>query len=409
MELPEFLRPAHPSVFTLEITTRCQNDCIGCGNVFNHTQREMPSAFWEDAIGVLSPFARGYRVTGGEPTLHKDFDKIVSLIDQTNVPWSLFTNGNWAKPEKVLNKLEKCKNLKGLLVSLHGSNDRDYQTFCQINAFARVVENIKLAISRGLRVTTNTLLLKTTIQHLEEVADLSLLLGTSGVVFGRYYGASHGELIPSIQELHASLLKIAELKSKDHRISISNCVPTCFLPETDFGGRGCTSGITHCTIGPMGEVRPCTHVDLVLGNILENDLLEIWAGQALETWRDAIPVECYSCFALNHCRGGCRATAKDLALSRDPLIVGPLHEEKRLPVIEIGLDDYPRICCQVVMAANAVNLIGDGRYITLTQSSIPILQDLNGHVSIQTLIERHGPAVGELVGRLVNINLAILE
>ena len=74
------------------------------------------------------------------------------------------------------------------------------------------------------------------------------------------------------------------------------------------------------TIDPWGNMRPCAHVPLTCGNLLEQSLEEIWHSAAMEAWRGKIPEECIGCEEFEVCRGGCRATAMLRGLRRNPLM-----------------------------------------------------------------------------------------
>jgi radical SAM protein with 4Fe4S-binding SPASM domain len=71
-----------------------------------------------------------------------------------------------------------------------------------------------------------------------------------------------------------------------------------------------------------GDVYPCRRLPVVIGNLLHDDLEEIWRGEALEQLRnrDALTDRCGRCRLRWHC-GGCRAVAYALggsALAEDP-------------------------------------------------------------------------------------------
>jgi radical SAM protein with 4Fe4S-binding SPASM domain len=229
------------------------------------------------------------------------------------------------------------------------------------------------------------------------------------ISFGRYYGPALKNLSLSTPELKLALSQIAAMRQKDYRVSLSNCVPTCFLPDEDFGGGGCTSGFTHCTIGPMGEVRPCTHAEEILGYLPDDNIEELWQSAAIAKWRNLIPDDCLACHALNTCRGGCRAVAQKLALPHDPLHTRPLKRKNQDVVVELGLLDRPKLSCSVESTDFGFALSGAGHYITLSHKSKSILQMLDGNTTIQKISEKHGPASLELIGGLLQQRLLELQ
>jgi AdoMet-dependent heme synthase len=406
--LPLYLQPPLPTVFTFEITARCQHRCAGCGNVFTHSNTEIDIAGWRRIIARLRPYIQALRVTGGEPTLHPQFDLLLQEIDKLQVPYVVFTNGNWNHSQAALQLFQASRNLKGLLVSLHGSDRDTFRRFTGLDVFEKVLANIRQAAAAGLRVATNTLLLSTTVDRLPAIADLVLAAGAANVSFGRYYGRFLPEFSPSEAQLRQALLQIAGLRRTDRRISLSNCVPLCFTDGQDFGGGGCTSGLTHCTVGPLGEIRPCTHAELVLGHMPSDNLEELWRSPALMGWRDLIPDHCLDCGALNVCRGGCRAVAQKLGLPHDPLQREAMQEMGQA-VVELGLHDRPLLSCDTKDTDFGIALSGAGHYITLSRQSRPILDMLDGTTTLEAIQEEFGPASLELIGGLVRQNLVELQ
>jgi radical SAM protein with 4Fe4S-binding SPASM domain len=363
---------------------------------------------WTKIIAGIQPYAKSLRITGGEPTLHKQFALLLGQVDLLGIPFVLFTNGNWRNADAVIETLLGCANLKGLLVSLHGSHADAYQDFTGVDAFEKVLANIRLATSAGLRVATNTLLLTNTLDHLPVIAEAAFAAGAANVSFGRYYGPALKGLSPTPAVLKRALSQIAEMRQKDRRISLSNCVPACFSPNEDFGGGGCTSGFTHCTIGPAGDVRPCTHSEVVLGYMPHDDIAGLWKSAALTQWRNLIPDDCLDCRALSTCRGGCRAVARKLATPYDPLHVKPLKAEPQFTVIEVGLLDRPKLSCSVEATKFGFVLSGSGHYVTLSHHSLPILQMLDGKTTVKKIKREHGPASLELIGGLLQQRLVEL-
>lgn len=407
--LPAYLQPPLPTVFTFEITARCQHHCAGCGNVFTHSNTELDIEGWRNIIARIRPYIHALRITGGEPTLHRQFESFLTEIDKLQVPFVVFTNGNWAHPDSLIKLFQNCTHLKGLLVSFHGGTPTAFQQFTHTDAFETVLSNIRRAASVGLRVATNTLLLSTTVGQLPKIADLLFQAGASNVSFGRYYGPHLERFSPSESQFSQALSQIASMRRMDQRISLSNCVPQCFSMEEDFGGGGCTSGFTHCTIGPLGDVRPCTHAELVLGHLPDDDLAVLWRSPALMHWRNRIPDACLNCAALNVCRGGCRAVAQKLNLSHDPMQRKALRRAKVSAMVEVAMSDMPRLRCEVKPTDFGVSLSGRGHYITLTDQSRPILERLDGNTSIAEILAEFGPGSLELIGGLVNQHLLELS
>jgi radical SAM protein with 4Fe4S-binding SPASM domain len=360
----------------------------------------MDETRWATLIDILRPHIKALRITGGEPTLHPQFHRIIQLLEGVSVPFVLFTNGRWTDPARTIELLRRCTHLKGILVSLHGADEESFRAYTGVNGFECVLENVGNASAAGLHVATNTLLLTTTAKRISEIVTLALSSGASTVSFGRFYGPPIDGLSLSPADVRAALVEIAQLRQQDERIVVSNCVPSCFLPDADFGDRGCTSGFTHCTIGPEGEVRPCTHTPITLGTVWEDDIQTLWQSPQLRAWRRQIPTGCLSCAALNQCRGGCRATAQQLGLAQDPLMCKPLQQVRDRAPVELLAKERARLTCAVQATDYGYGLHGSGHYVTLSARSQPILLALEGQATVEQIHEQFGLAGLQLVACL---------
>ena len=94
-----------PAILFLELVPVCNNRCAGCSNVFAQAFLPAPpltSRQWVAMIEQMVSHARCLKLTGGEPTLHPEFEMIASCIDDLGIPFTLITNGRWPAPDRLL-------------------------------------------------------------------------------------------------------------------------------------------------------------------------------------------------------------------------------------------------------------------------------------------------------------------
>ncbi|MBC8492381.1 MAG: radical SAM protein [Chloroflexi bacterium] len=322
-----------PYFFFVELTSACNNDCPGCSNIFaNRSQEPLPSVEWRRLLEQLGPHRPRLKITGGEPTLHPEFEAIIRHIQALGMSFTLFTNGRWQQPERLVSFLAEVPQLEGLLISLHGTKPESHEAFtCVPGSFEETIANIQLAVEAGLTVVISTVLTKHSCEEVAEVVALAQAMGADHVDFNRYVGKPLLRLEPSEKQLSSAIFEIERLMNgrRSKAANSSPCasstpvrygvpIPPCFVPNRSHG---CLSGIAHVTIDPWGNVRPCAHVLLTCGNLLVQALEEIWHSAVMETWHRMIPEECMGCEEFAVCRGGCRATAMLRGLDRDPLCV----------------------------------------------------------------------------------------
>jgi radical SAM protein with 4Fe4S-binding SPASM domain len=330
--------PALPSVFTLEITTVCNNFCSGCANVELSrvaTERKNNIGYmdqWKrviDEIVALNQPDTLIRISGGEPTVHPDFIEIIKYIETCGVPFAVFSTGRWGhirQQTEIIHTLSQSKNLIGVLISLHG---HDAETHCQFTesvskSFDETCLSIQKAVAAGIAVFTNTVIHKKNLHNIRDIADLSAQLGASYAVFNRFVAYEH-PLLPGKQELIKALEVISNLSQNGYRCKTGNALPRCFQPGGTYAA---PAGYDLCHISPDGGVRPDNFSHFTFGNIFEEKLEDIWVSDKADYFRNCLPDQCRSCAALSFCRGGLKSPVFQHDQFVDPLLGTPLTPQE---------------------------------------------------------------------------------
>ena len=91
---------------------------------------------------------------------------------------------------------------------------------------------------------------------------------------------------------------------------VLRCLVGQELESDDFVG-SCAAGLSTLTVMPNGDVMPCRRMNVVIGNLREKSLFDIWYSSEM-LWklreREKNLKICGKCKNLNVC-GGCRAVA----------------------------------------------------------------------------------------------------
>jgi radical SAM protein with 4Fe4S-binding SPASM domain len=271
----------------------------------------------------IAPYAQSVRLTGGEPTFHPHFEAIVRTISDLGIRFSLFTNGRWRNPSRLLAFLDSIPHFAGFLISLHGLDAATHETFTGVpGSFAETVANIRRAAQAALPVATSTVITRQNVPQLAGIARLSQALGAYQAVFSRYL-LSHPlpEMEPSAAELRQAIRAVERLIVVGQPVKYGPCIPECFAPSSSHG---CGAGEVFCTIDPWGNVRPCNHTRLVCGNVLAEPIEDVYQGSEMVGWREMVPAGCRGCVSFPRCRAGCRAMALETGLGHDPLMSIPI-------------------------------------------------------------------------------------
>jgi radical SAM protein with 4Fe4S-binding SPASM domain len=399
-----------PVLYSLELTPACNSRCYGCFNVFAAERARSPLPFeaWRRIIERIQPHAHLIKLTGGEPTLHSDFQGIVTYLSELDISFSLFTNACWPAPENLVAFLKRVPQLRGLLVSLHGAAPAAHEAFSGVRgSFERAVKNIRQAAEAGLRVTISTVIHR---QNLEQLADIVALVcdfGADHAVFNRYLGPKGPAVEPTDDQLRQAVLVIEALRQDGARVKFGNSIPRCFVESSSTG---CLSGVAYCAIDPWGNVRPCNHSSLVCGNLLEQSVEEAWQSPEMQRWRAMVPADCHACVEFPECHGGCRAVAMEQGLEKDPLANVPLVA-KGSPARRISLYEglRPVGVYQLREEEFGLVLMRGNRIVPVPHEARPILDLCNGRTTLKQVGRRFGQPGLDLVGTLWQKEMLLLQ
>jgi radical SAM protein with 4Fe4S-binding SPASM domain len=389
-----------PAFYALEITTCCNSACIGCGNVFLHSCGRPPlnAGQWLAVLDSISPWAKRIKLTGGEPTLHPGFEQIVEGIQSHQISFSLFTNGLWSHPQRLIEFLANTSTCAGLLISLHGASPSVHAGFAGTEStFNRIVNNIEVAVSSGLPVSISTVVTKSNYDQLEEVVILGERLGVDHVAFNRYIG-SHPDVEPNVQQIRVAIRSIEDMLRRNKRVGYGVCIPPCFMPNQSHG---CSAGIAYGAIDPWGRVRPCTHALFATRqNLLETSIWSLWQSDVLQRWRQMLTFGCEGCKALSICHGGCTALKQIRSLKQDPLMTTRLSEGSwSRPHLTLPAKARPIPSYEAIECGEIINLVSDNGTVSLSAATRPLLDAIE-HFSLEELEDNLGPEVVDFVGYL---------
>ncbi len=332
-----------PILFHLQLTGVCQLKCVGCTNAFaSGRDRQsivkmnstMPLSNWVRILETIKPFVGRIVFTGGEPTLYSEFEDLLVVVIDWEIPFSILTNGIWPRPQKLINILSNAPEFRNLHISLHGSDPDSHEAFTGIkNSFNKVVSNIRLATNAGIRVSTGTVVTPWNFDKAREIVELGEELKVGLAMFNRYVGEDWANAGANQTQLINCIRSVNALKKEGKSVKFSACIPQCFEGSTS---QGCLASLASCAIDPWGNILPCIHTALKCGNLFDKSIYEIWHSSEMQSWRDLVPDACTSCGAFSQCGGGCRADVYAHNNNQDSLMLAPIQSELPISPSNIG-------------------------------------------------------------------------
>ncbi|HIF55601.1 MAG TPA: adenosyl-hopene transferase HpnH, partial [Methylococcaceae bacterium] len=170
----------YPLVLMLEPLYRCNLACAGCGKIDHPDEildKRLSVQECLDAVDECN--APMVSIPGGEPLIHKEMPEIVKGIVERKKFVYLCTNALLLKK-----RIKDYTPSPYLTFSIHldGNQARHDTSVCQDGVFDIAVDAIKLALSKGFRVTVNcTLFQGETASEVADFLDYVTELGVEGV------------------------------------------------------------------------------------------------------------------------------------------------------------------------------------------------------------------------------------
>ena len=335
-----------PRTCVWEITRACNLSCQHCGSSAGCARAGELST--EECLGVVRDLAalgtRLLTLSGGEPTLKRDWSLLARAAVQAGITVNMVTNGQGSPTE--LARESRAAGLANVAVSLDGLA-ATHDALRAPGSFARATRAIQQLASAGLWVDVMFTANRRNVGELPELHELARRLGARGlrVQLGKPMGRQAGRDDLTLSARHLlSLLpmlgRLAELGSPVVRIGDS----VGFYSEAERALRGsaCDQGYwTGCYAGCQaiglqsdGSVKGCLSLQprgnepdpFIEGNVRSEPLRDIWHRPGAFAFnrsfdKAALRGSCARCSHAEMCRGGakCVAYAYTGALGCDPM------------------------------------------------------------------------------------------
>lgn len=312
--------------FVFEVTQRCNHDCPHCYNAWknpvDYPDGELDTA---QTLAILDKMLREtgaemVSISGGEPLLRRDIFEVVDFLVERSVAVNLISNGSLLDASAIgrlsggkiglfeLPLLSCEREIHDRLSGVEGAFDRVTMAIAELKAAGQRVVGVFVATKLNLPTWRAT-------------AELGIALGLDGIMFNRFNPGGRGfdnlDLLQAPPSDIQAALDVAEQISEtyDSPISCSIAMPPCLIDTAryqrlSFGFCAAGTERAYYALDPLGNVRPCNHSPLILGNIREESFWSMVDGRCMSEFCSARPEYCSGCRFERECQGGCKAAAE---------------------------------------------------------------------------------------------------
>lgn len=339
-----------PDLIVLHVSETCNLRCPMCliwesRNKFGEITKKDAAFAFEDVKNIVEQVELSkpiFYLVGGEPTLNRDLMAIINYIHKKGMITSLTTNG-WLLADFAQPFFDS--GLEFISISIDGPNAEMHDKNRGVSgSFERSIEGIKKLVEIKKRnnsifpnIKINTVVTPWNVDELENTIVLAKNLGVDELSFENF--SFYGRKIQEMNDLYVAskktgaiimgmqvedktpfaepaIGKIAQFfnnlpeLSKKYNLALLN-IPYTNNHEEFYKGTFPSAASSWCynpwhtaTIRGSGDLELCQ--GYVVGNIRENNLMDLWNNEKSRHFRriiktDHITPACYRCCNLNSC------------------------------------------------------------------------------------------------------------
>ncbi len=258
-----------PQVVTIELTNKCNLRCRYCFQNSSPSKKD----FFSDPILLLSFLkdidVKCIELSGGEPTLHPEFFKIINYIISNFENYSLITNGSLLS-DKILQLLSTSKG--AIQICIDSSDKMEVEKIAGTKAvFSKIINGVKKCVAYRIPVRIGMVLDDAkNIKDIENVLLLAKDLGAHSFVVNPAMNIGRGANLNSFtdEEIEEFTLKHNELILKYPDFYGLETVSWSKLEAS----RNCGAGSNKVTVSWDGSIKLCSLQEvswLNFGNIYD--------------------------------------------------------------------------------------------------------------------------------------------
>ncbi len=348
-----------PITVVWNFTNRCNLNCLHC-HQDSSPESQYPELTTSEAFEVIDNMSdAGVAIltfSGGEPLLRKDLYEAVRRSNDKGIMCTVASNGTLMTKE-VVDELSKA-GIKRVEIGLDGAKAETHDFLRnKPGSFEATIKGIQNCAELGFDELATTMTLHSkNISELEDTMCLAESLGVTRFYLNRLIPAGRGletsyldvtskEKIEALETLYSKFYKsvtdgfgmqcyargmtyysrLGYERSNGKVFTVSEALSghekmfqakfgsevAKIVRELAAGFSGCSVGLTYAGLTASGDLLPCVPAPIKLGNLLEQNLEEIWVNHELLNYvrdRKAMKGSCKMCEYSEIC-SGCRYTA----------------------------------------------------------------------------------------------------
>ena len=271
-------------------TYRCNAKCSMC-DTWKHPTK--PHEEFSPSLLEKLPFMNVVNITGGEPTIRKDLEDIISILKKKSKRIVVSTNG--FSPNRIIDLVKKFPKL-GVRISLEGFSKSNYEIRKIRDGFDNSLRTLVRLRDMGAKdigfgITVSN-------ENIDDLLDMYRLSKACNFEFATaalhnsYYFHKFDNAFTDKNKAKLAFKQLAQmqLKSKKPKDWFRAYFNYGLINYIDGKPRlfCCRMGHNSFYLDPFGEIRPCNVMDASMGNLHQSDFESIWTSQKARKVREDV-------------------------------------------------------------------------------------------------------------------------
>jgi radical SAM protein with 4Fe4S-binding SPASM domain len=269
----------------LELTYSCNLDCTFCYNDLKLQGRRLSLDDYRRLIDDLAGMGvMTLTLSGGEPLMYPHFFEVGAHARKRGFMVNVKSNGvplNEVNAQRLKSEVDPFK----IETSLHGARSATHDRQTRVpGSFERLLRNIEIVKSQGLRVHANAALTRWNETEVEEMFELADKLGIGLRFDPDITPRDDGDRSPlEIAPSRAGVEHMVRVSAERMRTAArKDTIPIQLKPnESPVTRTGqilkiCGAGSTNLAIDPFGNVYPCVQFRRKVGNVHDQSISVMW-------------------------------------------------------------------------------------------------------------------------------------
>jgi len=275
--LREACNNLRPMYVSLELTYRCNLDCIHCYCIRGGTKKELTIEEWKQLLKHTADEGGLFLVlSGGEILVHKGFMEIYDYARDLGFAVRLKTNGTLITPE-IADRIAD-RHPTHVDISVLGGEPVVHDRITRVrNSLDKAWRGIKLLRERGVKVKVSTPLMKDSLTGYMQIQTKAQGMGCSSSCDPTIFSKNDGD----------KTVMDNGIDEKQYKSLLTTM--TMLMPVTgdkkDASNPNllmCNAGRGHFSINPYGDITTCNPMQLPLGNVRTDTWAQVRSSQLLK-------------------------------------------------------------------------------------------------------------------------------